>query len=168
MFMASIIFFFIFGSILFNPNYSNYRNDIIDSCSIEKELKYIYDTEEVFSPKEREELDSTLNQFQLETGYFMCIITKDVDLQPVDDGVLMPYLELLDCLDFQGVDERIDLVLTFSSVSRTAYFSVSDTIIADSTRERILHSVIIPEFQRSSYFDGVLSGIKETKEHLFM
>src|SRR4030095_7151607 len=127
-------------------------------------LGWVSDYEKNFSNEQLNILDSIIILHEKETSNEIAIVTLEIDTATIKS--LEEFQEFgLELFNEWGVgkDEKNNgIVIVFSKKLRMIRIEVGEgltTKLTDEEAKAIIDNLIIPEFKKTNYFDGILRGL---------
>lgn len=125
--------------------------------------KWVSDFEDMFSIEDEKILDSLINQFEKETTIEIAIVTLDTSWtikETFDDFVLAIH-------NYWGVgkkEKKNGILIGICPGYRTIRISNGYGIegkLTDSETKKIIDNIIVPEFKKGDYFQGIRKALLE-------
>jgi uncharacterized protein len=129
-------------------------------------IGWVSDFEKDFSDEQLHVLDSIINLHEVETSNEIAVVTVEIDT------ITIKSLEEFEKFAFElahewgvGKDEKDNgITIVFSKKLRMIRIEIGEGLTAkltDDEAKAIIDNLIIPEFRKSNYFDGILKGLSE-------
>lgn len=162
--MRALIIFLLTGLFFLSP--ASGQKNKLEKLIPKEPLGWVSDFENVFIPSQIQVLDSIIFQHSVETTNQVAIVTLKLDTLSVRS--LDEFEELSRMLFNQwGIGQKAlnnGVAIIFSRNLRRIRIEVGYGLTAkltDKEAKSIIDNIIIPEFKRSDYFQGIVNGLQE-------
>ena len=121
------------------------------------------DFEELFTIKERENLNSILRKFDEETSIEISIVTLDAS-KIASDKITDLTQHLAETWQLGKKDKKNGILIAISKnyrIVRIQYGADIEKIITDVETKNLMNTHFAPEFKKGNYYNGTLNGLNE-------